>query len=98
MKSTNQKEAVLFYMQEGHELDFLTAANVLGVSQLTARINDLRREGWTFHKRAETGKNRYGHSFTKVYYSKPEKPIKTTQGFTAFDIDYVPPYFNGKPL
>ena len=67
----NQKEAVLYWMQAGNELDFQIAARTLGVSQLTARINELRRDGWRFTKRTETGKNRYGNGFHKIYYSEP---------------------------
>ncbi len=70
---TNQKESVLYYLQNGDELDFVRAANDLGVSQLTARITELRHEGWDFTKRSEAGKNRFGHAFTKVFYSKPER-------------------------
>ena len=69
MTPQNQKEAVLYYMQEKGPIDFLVAANVLGVSQLTARIAELRREGWTFDKCTTSGKNRYGHNFRKTIYS-----------------------------
>ena len=71
MKPTNQKEALLYYLQEGHEVDFLVAANTLGISQLTGRIAELRKEGWTFTKRTDRGFNRYGNHFNRVYYSKP---------------------------
>ena len=71
MKPNNQKEALLYYLQEGHEVDFLVAANTLGISQLTGRIAELRREGWEFTKRTEKGKNRYGHPYRKIFYSSP---------------------------
>ena len=70
---TNQKEAVLFYLQEKGCIDFLVAANVLGVSQLTARIAELRREGWTFTKTTTGGKNRYGNTFQKTIYSNARR-------------------------
>lgn len=65
----NQTEAVLMRIQKVGQIDFLDAAQSCGVSQLTARIAELRRKGWSFDKRTETGKNRYGHAFSKTVYS-----------------------------
>lgn len=65
----NQTEAVLMRIQKVGEIDFLDAANSCGVSQLTARISELKRKGWKFDKRQVTGKNRYGHHFQKTVYS-----------------------------
>lgn len=65
----NQTEAVLMHIQKRGEIDFLAAANSCGVSQLTARISELRRKGWDFDKRVESGKNRYGNAYSKTIYS-----------------------------
>jgi hypothetical protein len=73
MKPKNQADAVLHYIQTRGEIDFLIAARDLGVSQLTARIADLNRKGWTFDKRTVSGKNRYGNKFSKVIYSNARK-------------------------
>ena len=71
---TNQREAVLFYIQRHGEIDFLTAANELGVSQLTARINELRKRGWEFSKKDKSGTNRFGNRYTKtIYYNARKK-------------------------
>lgn len=69
----NQNEAVLAHVQKYGRIDFLDAANNLGVSQLTARISELRRKGWTFDKRTENGKNRFGNKFQKVIYSNARR-------------------------
>jgi hypothetical protein len=69
----NQKEAILHYMLKTGPIDFRVAAEVCGVSQLTARINELRREGWEFSKTSRKGKNRYGNPFTSVIYSNPRR-------------------------
>jgi len=69
---TNQKEALLMHMQSGHEVDFQEAA-ILGISQLTGRIAQLRKDGWHFSKREESGTNRYGNHYRKVFYSNPRR-------------------------
>ena len=70
---TNQKDAVLRYIQNRGQIDFLSAANACGVSQLTARINELYRDGWTFDKKTVTGKNRYGNTYSKTIYSNARR-------------------------
>jgi len=69
----NQTEAVLMRIQKVGEIDFLDAANSCGVSQLTARIAELKHKGWTFDKRTVTGKNRFGNTFQKVIYSNARR-------------------------
>ncbi len=69
----NQTEAVLMRIQKRGEIDFLDAAQSCGVSQLTARIAELRRKGWRFSKRTVTGKIRYGNTFQKVIYSNARR-------------------------
>lgn len=73
MTPTNQKQALLYYLQETGPVDFVVAAQRLGISQLTARISELRREGWEFSKTTTSGKNRYGNRFSKIIYSNPRK-------------------------
>ena len=65
----NQTDAVRIYMQNTGPIDFLIAANLLGISQLTARFSELRRQGYTWDKCTTSGKNRYGNTFTKTVYS-----------------------------
>lgn len=72
----NQNEAVLLRIQKVGQIDFLDAAQSCGVSQLTARIAELRQKGWAFDKRTETGKNRFGNTFQKVIYSNARLEIE----------------------
>lgn len=65
----NQADAVRMYMQDKGPIDFLIAANVLGISQLTARFAELRKQGYIVDKMTRTGKNRYGNNFTTTVYS-----------------------------
>ena len=65
----NQTEAVKHYMLKNGPIDFLVAANVLGISQLTARFAELRRQGYVWDKMTRTGKNRYGNSYSTTIYS-----------------------------
>ena len=69
----NQNEAIISHIQRHGEIDFLDASQLIGVSQLTARISELRRKGWTFEKKTVTGKNRFGHTFSKTIYSNARR-------------------------
>ena len=73
MTPKNQADAVLKYLQDRGEIDFLIAARDLGVSQLTARIAELRKRGYIFDKKTATGKNRYGNRHCKTIYSNVRK-------------------------
>ena len=69
----NQRQAVLDYIMEHGSIDFLAAANELGISQLTGRIAELRHQGYEFDKRTKSGKNRYGNHFSKTIYYNARK-------------------------
>lgn len=69
----NQKEAVLMWIQRNGSIDFQIASSQIGCSQLTARINELKRKGWIFDKTTKTGKNRFGHTFSKTIYSNARR-------------------------
>ena len=76
MTPKNQAEAVKQYMENDgspRPIDFLIAANVLGISQLTARFAELRKQGYTVDKMTRTGKNQYGNTFTTTIYSNLRK-------------------------
>ncbi len=69
MKPTNQTEAVKMYMENTGPIDFLVAANLLGISQLTARMAELRKQGYQWDTCTTSGKNRYGNPYRKAIYS-----------------------------
>ena len=65
----NQNEAMIAHIRRHGEIDFLSAANFVGVSQLTARMSELRRKGWTFETNTEKGKSRFGHTSSTTMYA-----------------------------
>jgi len=56
----NQKEKVLQWLKEGKQLNRDIAMNVLGIMNITARIAELRNEGYVIHPNLTTTVNRYG--------------------------------------
>ena len=61
MKKT-QKERILDYMKEFGSITSLEAYSELGITQLGARLDQLKREGYMFSTETEKGKNRYGEN------------------------------------
>ena len=59
MKKT-QKERILDYIKEFGSITSLEAYSELGITQLGARLDQLKREGYMFSTESEKGKNRYG--------------------------------------
>lgn len=59
MKKT-QKERILDYIKEFGSISSWEAYSELGITQLGARLDQLKREGYIFSTEFEKGKNRYG--------------------------------------
>lgn len=59
MKKT-QKERILEYIKEFGSISSWEAYSELGITQLGARLDQLKREGYMFSTEFEKGKNRYG--------------------------------------
>ena len=66
MKKT-QKERILDYIDEFGSISALEAFRDLGVSQLSARLVEMEKDGIVFHKKQESALNRFGE---KVYYTR----------------------------
>lgn len=56
----SQKERVIDYINEFGSISSWQAYADLGITQLGARIDQLKREGYRFKTEWETNKNRYG--------------------------------------
>ncbi len=66
---TNQKQRIINYIREFGSITSLEAYKDLGITQLGARIDSLKKEGYTFKTEWESGKNRYGDKIDyKRYY------------------------------
>ena len=68
MKET-QKNRIISYIRKFGSITSLEAYQELGITQLGARIDQLKKEGYIFKTEWKTGKNRFGEdvSFKKYY-------------------------------
>lgn len=73
MKKT-QRERIVDYINEFGSITSLDAYKDLGITQLGARIFELKEEGYLFETECETGKNRYGEPvhYTRYRFAKEE--------------------------
>ena len=68
MKIT-QKERIIQYIREFGSISSWEAYSDLGITQLGARIDQLKKEGHEFRTEWESSKNRYGEPVSyKRYY------------------------------
>lgn len=68
MKVT-QKERIVGYIREFGSISSWEAYSDLGITQLGARIDQLKKEGYDFRTEWESKKNRYGEQVSfKRYY------------------------------
>ena len=58
----NQKERIIQYINDFGSITTKDAFNDLGIARLSARIFELKNEGYAFDESWETGKNRYGEA------------------------------------
>lgn len=68
MKTTQKQRIINYIRQFGSISNFEAYAN-LGITQLGARIDQLKKEGYQFRTEWETGQNRFGERTDyKRYY------------------------------
>lgn len=64
-----QKERIINYIKEFGSITSLDAYKDLGITQLGARIDGLKKDGYVFKTEWESGKNRFGDKTDyKRYY------------------------------
>ena len=64
----NQCEKIVFYIKMFGSISSMEAFQDLGITRLSARIYELRNEGYQFDEKFETAKNRFGESVTYKRY------------------------------
>lgn len=64
----SQKERIIDYIIQFGSISCWEAYKDLGITQLGARIDKLKKEGFQFETKWEHGKNRYGESTTYKRY------------------------------
>nr|DAG46189.1 MAG TPA: helix-turn-helix domain protein [Caudoviricetes sp.] len=63
----NQREKIVFYIQKFGSISSMEAFQDLGITRLSARIYELREEGYKFEETFKASKNRFGEI---VYYKR----------------------------
>ena len=63
----SQKQRILEYINKFGSITSLEAYSELGITQLGARLDQLKREGYIFSTEFEKNKNRYGED---VHYKR----------------------------
>ena len=58
----NQKERVLHHLHQGNKITCLDAFSMLGITQIAARIFELKRDGHPISKRNVKIVNQFGES------------------------------------
>lgn len=69
-----QEERVLKYMDETGDITRLDAMLDLGIANLPAVINRLRKDGYNIKTEKVKSKNRYGEPITYAKYSRDGEP------------------------
>ena len=64
-----QQTRIINYIKEFGSISPIEAFFDLGITKLATRISELQEEGFTFEKKWETAKNRYGESVRYMRYS-----------------------------
>ena len=75
----SQKERIIKYIRDYGSISSWEAYSDLGITQLGARIDQLKKEGYNFRTEWETGKNRYGDAVHFTRYSFMEDLDKMVQ-------------------
>ena len=65
----NQGDKILKYMKDFGSITAYEAVIDLGITQLAARLCELKARGYSFDKEMISGKNRYGESTHYIRYS-----------------------------
>jgi predicted ArsR family transcriptional regulator len=73
----NQREEVLRYIKDHGSITSLKASQELHITQLSARIGELEKEGWTFERERISGVNTYGRAWHGFRYKNARKRTPT---------------------
>jgi len=70
MKTTTQKNRLREFLDSGRSVTRLSAFNELGIVELSARICNLEREGYSVQKERIKVVNRFNETVTVMKYKK----------------------------
>lgn len=72
MGRETQRDRVLQYIREKGSITRIDAAVEIGCHELASRIGELEKIGYSFDRKMENGKNRYGDATHWMRYSLKE--------------------------
>ncbi len=75
----DQTDLLLGYLKANKTITAAEAMNVLGIGRLSARIFDLRAEGYDISMQLKSGRNRYGKAISYGEYRLEAAPDETGQ-------------------
>lgn len=85
MARTTQEERVLDYMKRFGSITTLDAFNDLGITRLSAKIFDLKKQGYDIVGETIKVKNRFGEeAYVKKYMLAEEKFIQDNETHISF--------------
>lgn len=64
-----QQELVIKYIKDFGSISPMEAFHDLGITKLSTRVSELKRDGWKFNTVVEKGVNRYGKKTHYCRYS-----------------------------
>lgn len=69
MNTQSQHKRILSHLKRGRKLTRAQAMDTLGIANVTARISELRQDGYKIEDTWEVARNRFGDACKfKVYY------------------------------
>lgn len=78
----SQKDRIINYIREFGSISSWEAYSDLGITQLGARIDQLKKEGYEFNTEWESKKNRYGEPTTYKRYTLVDMIAENMQHIT----------------
>lgn len=82
---TSQKDRIINYIREFGSISSWEAYSDLGVTQLGARIDQLKKEGYEFKTEWETSKNRFGEPVSYKRYCLVDMVAENMQHIPRID-------------
>lgn len=67
-----QKELIITYLAAGNPLTSMKAFELFGITRLSGRIFELRKDGYAIDSETKSAKNRYGKIVSFTQYSLEE--------------------------
>ena len=68
----NQRNRIIRYLKDFGSITAYEAVSELGILQLSSRLGELEKMGYSFERERLTRKNRYGEKVTFMRYSFPK--------------------------